>query len=376
MEVINYLRPLKYQLMLESAMGYLRTKHIHKGVKSSNHLVFASKLIDSSPLSNELIDEGKVTFNWGRKYQVLEDSFTDGNPDFKNNVTVYTDGSLVKGKAGSGYLIDHWYEGEEVEGHFALGPNRSVFQAEIYAINKATEHLINNSTTGRKITIHVDSQAALLALSSHFINKECVRNTVDNLNKLGHQNIVNLCWIKSHAGFQGNERADKLAKAGANETKVYDSNRPRISKRVLKTEVKETVDGFWNAEYKALKTCRQTKLWLPDINRLKAEKIVKLNRQEHSLLTQLITGHCYLQRHQSLITPETDPTCHYCQENIEQTAYHLIAECPCFWQLRFEIFGTSVLHGAWSVDKVVKFLREVKLPDGSQLLGGWGNQIG
>jgi hypothetical protein len=35
-----------------------------------------------------------------------------------------------------------------------------------------------------------------------------------------------------------------------------------------------------------------------------------------------------------------------------------------------------VLYDAWSVDKVDKFIEEVKLPDRSQLLGGWGKQIG
>jgi ribonuclease HI len=367
MEVLNYIRPLKYQVMMEASMGYLRTSHIHKNIKSSKHLVFASKWVDKLPLSKEEIDEGTLTFNWDRKYQII---IEDGEPDFMNNVRVYTDGSLVKDNAGSGFLIEKRWENTSETGKFALGPQRSVFQAEVYAVNKAVEQMLSSSTTGRKITIHVDSQAALQALSSSFITKKCVRRVVRNLNKLGHQNLVSLRWVKSHVGHNGNEIADMLAKSGASESMHFELDRPCISKKVVKKMVREKADDAWNMEWKSSRPCRQTKLWFPNIDRKKAMQITQLKRPQHSVVTQLITGHSYLNRHQSLMTPGMSPNCQYCQEDEEQTAFHVIAECPCFWQARWSTFGESTLrHSAWTVGKVVKFIREVKLPDGSHLLG-------
>jgi ribonuclease HI len=328
--------------------------------------VFASKILKNLPLCKEETDEERTTFNWNKKYDVQLDSFQDGNPDYRNNTRVYTDGSLIEGHAGSGFAIDRYYEHDEAEGHFALGPNRSVFQAEMFAIYKAAEWLKENYMSGNNITIHVDSQAALLALSSTYINKICVKNAVDKLNQLGHQNYVKLCWIKSHVGHEGNEKADKLAKEGASKRSHFVSDRPRISMKVIKTMVKQKVDEIWNEDWKKSLPCRQTKIWFPNIDKPKSVHIIKLQRREHSLLSQIITGHSYLRRHESLINPEVDSICQFCQED-EQTAYHLIMECPSLWQQRWDIFGVAYLSSkdtmAWEVPKVVQFLREVKLPD-------------
>jgi hypothetical protein len=119
MEVINYIRPLTHQLKMEAAMGYLRTQHMHKNIKTSEHLVFAAKQLNGIELSRDT-DEGKLSFNWNRKYQVLLDSFQVGEPDYRNNICVYTDGSLVKNNAGSGFYIERRWENDHIEGHSAL----------------------------------------------------------------------------------------------------------------------------------------------------------------------------------------------------------------------------------------------------------------
>ncbi len=126
----------------------------------------------------------------------------------------------------------------EKEEYYALGNDRSVFQAEMFAIYKAAEWLLTNNTSFRTINIHVDSQAALMALSSNLITKTCVHNTADMLNNLSHKNILTLSWVKSHKGIQGNEKADVLAKNGATSFLVIASDRPHISKKIIKNELK------------------------------------------------------------------------------------------------------------------------------------------
>jgi ribonuclease HI len=369
LEVSNYLRPLKYQLMLEAAMGYIRTKHIHRGMRSSKHLVFAAQMVND-PIFHEETDEDKLTFNWDKKYHVSKESFQCGEPDLTSNFVIYTDGSLTKGQAGSGFQIISQMDQIVEEGSYALGCDRTVFQAEIFAIYKAVEWLLSNKVTYRRINIHIDSQAALMALSSVHVKKDSVRKVVNMLNELGHKNTVTLRWIKSHKGFQGNERADKLAKLGTSHSQIA-LDRPLISKNILRNKAKDTVDNIWNSEWNQIKSCRQTKLWFPSINRQNAEQILKLKRTEYSTITQLITGHCYLNRHNSLINPEINPNCQYCQTDNTQTSFHLVAECPRFAQTRQQIFGMHTIqsHQAWKVAKVVQFVREVKLPDGDLLLG-------
>jgi hypothetical protein len=155
------------------------------------------------------------------------------------------------------------------------------------------------------------------------------------------------------------------------ESMDFELDRPCIFKK----RVREKADDGWNMEWKSSKLHRQTKLWFPNIERKKAMQITQLKQPQHSDVTQLITGHTNLNRHQSLMTLVMSPNCQNCQEDEEQTAFHVIAECPCFWQARWSTFQELTLcHSAWMVGKVVKFIKEVKLPDRSHLLGNLVDQ--
>ena len=100
---------------------------------------------------------------------------------------IYQDGSEVTKK--NGYL----------------GQHATVFQSEVYAIQKASEILRNMDT--RSVCIFTDSQAALQALAKVQINSSVVKNCILELNKLGASTSVEIKWIKAHFGFTGNEMA-------------------------------------------------------------------------------------------------------------------------------------------------------------------------
>jgi ribonuclease HI len=325
-------------------------------------LVYASKLLKDIPQANEVTDEQQVTFNWDKAFTLDTDSFKKGEPDLKGDIIIYTDGSLIKDRAGSGFTT---IGQAEEEGYYSLGYERSVFQAEIFAIQKATERLIEAGIEYKRIIYHVDSQAALLAISGNTITKNSVQRTVNALNHLGLNNMIRFRWVKSHVGHAGNERADLLAKQGALDPLIDDPDRPNISRSIIRRIVKDKVDAIWNEEWKELPTCRQTKLWFPEINRRKSEQIVKLNRKEHSLITQLLTGHSYTSRHSALIDPSIDPKCSKCDTGEEQTGYHLITRCPTYALQRRMIFGTHEIDTSlsWEVSQVVQFLRDTQLYD-------------
>jgi hypothetical protein len=60
-----------------------------------------------------------------------------------DGVTVYTDGSLFEGRAGSGIFS------EEIDpkAYFALGTCATVFQAEVYAILACSDYCLRDKTT-------------------------------------------------------------------------------------------------------------------------------------------------------------------------------------------------------------------------------------
>ena len=88
-----------------------------------------------------------------------------------------------------------------------------------------------------------------------------------------------------------------------------------------------------------------------------------MDRHDVGLMVQAITGHCWLRRHQSLISSDVDPVCRLCNEE-EETPWHLIGECPALWQARTEIFFTHFLEKAESsAFKVLKMIKHTTIQD-------------
>ena len=69
---------------------------------------------------------------------------------------------------------------------------------------------------GRTITIFTDCQAALKALKSVTVRSKLVLlECLGCLDELASHNSVQLVWVMGHEGILGNEKADELAKKGA-----------------------------------------------------------------------------------------------------------------------------------------------------------------
>ena len=109
----------------------------------------------------------------------------------------------------------------------------------------------------------------------------------------------------------------------------------------------------------ALTTCRQTKIIMPRQNFPKTKQMVQHDRETISLLTQLITGHAHLNRHNWIINKENQAKCRLCSNDTE-TPIHLLADCEPLWRDRQEIFGQTFLdhnRPIWEVEQLVKFLK-------------------
>ena len=97
-------------------------------------------------------------------------------------------------------------------------------------------------------------------------------------------------------------------------------------------------------------------------------QIVNSNRENYSMLVQLITGHNYAKRHQNIIDKANgvvDPfdrslaLCPLCEED-EASSLHLLAECVVLGPIRLRIFGQHRLappFGTLKKAQLVCFLR-------------------
>ncbi|XP_018328700.1 uncharacterized protein LOC108739342 [Agrilus planipennis] len=83
------------------------------------------------------------------------------------------------------------------------------------AIRKCAEKLLEDRVEGRDLQICTDSQASIMALEKPVTTSKLVQRVKDTLNELGTRNRVTIIWIPGHSGYNGYEKADKLAKQGA-----------------------------------------------------------------------------------------------------------------------------------------------------------------
>ena len=238
----------------------------------------------------------------------------------------------------------------------------TVFQAEVAAIHQACKKLQEMKVA--HVTIFSDSQAALQALASNTIDSTVVQNCVDTLNDLAKRGNIELRWVKAHADHSGNEFADMEAKTGT--TNVENRIICDLPYSHVKAKIKANMIKRWNKRWTYRKDCRQTKIWLPVIDEKKSKTLIKLGRNSLGFITQMLTGHNRLNRHESLVCEDdTDPTCRFCLEE-EETSFHVIGDCPALINVRLDSFQKRLLdefNPDWSISQLLKFCELTKLEE-------------
>ena len=132
----------------------------------------------------------------------------------------------------------------------------SVYQTELHAIHKATVFCISKNITNKDIKFYSDSRSSLEALRKKFITSSQLKQNIDKLNQLASGNRVTLRWVKAHIGHPGNEKADELAKNGANKEGnfITANNIPLVEANFIRAMVRDKIVDHWNTLWKALST--------------------------------------------------------------------------------------------------------------------------
>ena len=58
-------------------------------------------------------------------------------------------------------------------------------------------------------------------------------------------NKITFCWVKAHVGHQGNEKADELAKIGADVVERCPDDLPSVSNKALRKILRDKVLDYW-----------------------------------------------------------------------------------------------------------------------------------
>ncbi|XP_059147673.1 uncharacterized protein LOC131935300 [Physella acuta] len=164
-----------------------------------------------------------------------------------NSLTIYTDGSKINEKVGAGFLIPHLNHSKS----FRLTDGASIFTAELTAILMALEY--TPTTPHTSISILSDSLSALQAIKGgECCREDIVEEILQKCSELKQRGrSVQMIWIPSHIGIQGNENADKAAKKGVESSAIVKTGIGYSEmKATIKKQIKEEWIQKWNASNK------------------------------------------------------------------------------------------------------------------------------
>ncbi|XP_036138478.1 uncharacterized protein LOC118644325 [Monomorium pharaonis] len=251
----------------------------------------------------------------------------------------FTDGSRTSAGSGAGLYCQRDRAGIVVP----LGEHATVFQAEVLAIMRCAQNLLESDRMGRRIRICSDSQAALKALEGPRINSRLVWDCKCILDELAEKNDVGLVWVPGHAGIKDNEMADLLAKEAA-ETRLLGPE-PAVGisfylgRGRIRSWLRDQHLEYWKKETES--KCRQARVMLGEcLSRDLARSIRSLGRGDARLARQLLTGHGDLNYHLHKLGHSDTPSCRLCGEE-EETSLHILGNCPALVGPRTRLLGSG-----------------------------------
>ncbi|GBO04048.1 hypothetical protein AVEN_124230-1 [Araneus ventricosus] len=254
---------------------------------------------------------------------IYQQIFIEHRQEYDDFIAIYTDGSKSADHVSFAVVFPN------TTFSVKLHSSCSVFTAETAAVLLALEKI--SDCLERKFIIYTDSLSVLESLKSFYMHSHhhpLVLNVLHLLNKLAslYFNIL-LCWVPSHVGIVGNEKADKAAKLA---TAPTNSSTPltdfkKYTKLLFYTKWQRQWDTETDNKLHSVKPHVQP--W-PSLTTRKAD----------TLLTRLRVGHTrYTHRH--LLFGEQTPMCSQCSCSGESHSFLMVKVREKIFSLKTSVSG-------------------------------------
>ncbi|XP_067130134.1 uncharacterized protein [Centruroides vittatus] len=240
-------------------------------------------------------------------------------------IEAFTDGSKSTGGTASAFVI--FQAGEEVYNNsFALHPECSVFQAEIFAVLMAI-NWCNTNFVNKLINIFTDS-AATVAVLGNKDNTHPVANDIFAAASMSFNKYA-INWIKGHSGIPGNERADFLAR---NVTPNPDTPPAYnlIPKSRLKYLIWDNALETWQLDWDKIPEQHITRRFIPKVK----ERIQSKWIQPTHDLVQFLTEHGRFRAYLKRFHHFNSDCCQLC--GVRDGVMHYLYNCPMLDDIRHQ----------------------------------------
>ena len=235
-----------------------------------------------------------------------------------------------------------------------LPDKASIFTAELEAIVSALRY-IKITTKNNKFVVFGDSKSALQALLTKWDHStvQTVMRFLVFLHTV-HKTVI-FCWLPSHMGISGNERADSAAKAALQK----DVSNCLISYTDTCQYISQYVRDMWQCE---LDTAVNNKLHATKPLIGEQPSAYRSVRRDEVVLSRLRLGHSYL-THSYLLKGEPPPECVTC--NCHLTISHILVDCIEYDFFRLILFENNVtltdIFNNVSPNKIISFIKRAGL---------------
>ena len=272
--------------------------------------------------------------------------FNEIRDEYSNYKSIYTDGSK------DGHAVAAAAVSDNDTYTFRLPDKSSIFSAELKAIWLALDHIQHDAYD--RFIIFSDSLSCLQALRNELYGNPIVCVLLEKLTRICETKRICFCWLPSHVGIKGNEKADKAAKSALTD-EILPLRVPHTDYRCLiNSSIKSSWQLSWNDDtYNKLRVIKPVLgEWLPTMGATRHEEVV---------ITRLRIGHTRL-THSYLLNREEAPECIPCFTTL--TVAHLFLHCVDVAPIRDKYFKVTTMKELFDnipITTILNFLKEVNV---------------
>ena len=354
---------LKARVRLESKLEHT-WNGIGTGAQKMGHIMYADILLEVAEIPVINTDSMTKQLNIHKDYNINTDKTQTNNYMDFEGIKCFTKGVKCNKKAGTGYFVTS--EDDIIwEGKTHLGAHTTVHEAGLIAIHDLLIELPKflDITLKHDICIFVGNKSCLSSLGKYQYNNTIIHKIITYI-----KNLTNIYFEFRYvrAGVEEYEILNILAHDAALETIQGLEPFGPVSLKSTKHLINNLIMREWSTYWANLNQCRQTKIFLPKPCYRISERLMKLTRENLSIMVRWITGHCFLNRHQTLLKIKDDDTCRLCGED-EETPFHIITECPalilerCWSFNRVALDPTARNPKQWTIKQLMDFLLHDKI---------------